>query len=126
MTVTDETDLIGELLVAAEGGDADSQYALAARYRAADGVAQSLGESLKWYRKAAEALHPLAMNDLGSMLLDGVGCDPDREEAFKWFERAAKAGNEVAAYNLAKRYLHDKRDFAQAFHWFMHSARHGH
>ncbi len=121
--MTKTENLIAKLLTAAQNGDAAAQYELATRYREGHGVPENLSDSLKWYRKAAEARHPNAMNDLGSMLLDGHGCKADPAEAFKWYELAAKAGHPVACYNLAKRYLHDEIDLPQAFHWFSEAAR---
>jgi len=114
---------IAKLLTAALNGDVASQYELATRYREGDGVPENLPDSIKWYRKAAEARHPGAMNDLGSMLLDGIGCKADPAEAFKCYEMAAKSGHPVACYNLAKRYLHDEVDLVQAFHWFSEAAK---
>jgi TPR repeat protein len=62
------------------------------------------------------------MNDLGSMLLNGLGCEVDRAEALKWYQAAAESGHPVACYNLGKRYLHDVVDLKRAFRWFSEAA----
>jgi len=124
--MTEKENLIGELLTAAQGGDAAAQHELATRLREGDGIAENLADSLHWYRKAAESHHRDAINDLGSMLFNGIGCEADPTEAFKWYEMAAKAGHPVACYNLGKRYLHDRVDLKQAFDWFREAAKHNH
>jgi uncharacterized protein len=97
---------VGKLLTAAQRGDAAAQFELAERLREGDGIRQNLDAALHWYRAAAGAGHPDAMNGLGSMLLNGMGTRADSVEAAGWYEKAAATGHVVATFNLALRYLH--------------------
>ncbi|MHA6827400.1 tetratricopeptide repeat protein [Ralstonia pseudosolanacearum] len=90
----------------AVAGDADAQFAVAEAYRQGATVVENLSESLRWYRAAAEQGHGLAQNNLGSMLLNGMGADKNPKEATIWYRKAAEQGEAVAQFNLALRYLH--------------------
>ena len=95
---------ISALTAAAEGGDADSQFALAKIYQAgSDGVAANVPQALNWYFKAASQGHVLAQLHLGLLLLDGVtrvGGKRNPKQAFAWLSKAAQAGNAAAQYRL--------------------------
>ena len=72
-----------------------------------------------WYKKAAKARHPDAMNNLGVLLKDS---DPDK--ARRWYEKAAKAGHPGAMHNLGV-LLADSHP-AQARRWYEKAAKAGH
>jgi TPR repeat protein len=46
-------------------------------------------EASHWFRRAAEAGHPIAMGYLGYLYDRGLGVEKDDEEAVKWYRRAA-------------------------------------
>jgi tetratricopeptide (TPR) repeat protein len=59
-------------------------------------------EAVRWYRKAAEAGHAAAMNNLGVMYERGRGVTQDDGEAVRWYRKAAEAGDETARENLQR------------------------
>jgi Adenylate and Guanylate cyclase catalytic domain/Sel1 repeat len=59
-----------------------------------------------WYRKAAEAGDLEADVNLGWLLKDGDGVEPDLAEAAHWLEMAAQAGDADALVGLAELYEH--------------------
>lgn len=95
-----------KLIDAAERSNADAQYELATECRVGDHLEQDYKLALKWYSRAAKAGHVEALNDLGSMLLNGLGCPKDAEAAVECYRKAAAAGHTEAMFNLALRYLH--------------------
>jgi hypothetical protein len=119
---------IAELFKSARHGDAQAQLELADRLREGNGMPVNLEDALHWYRMAAEARHPLAMNNLGSMLLNGMGCPADAKAAAIWFLAAAEAGDAVAQFNLGLRYLNgtgQEMDDKKAAEWIERSAEQG-
>ncbi|HTX76478.1 MAG TPA: tetratricopeptide repeat protein [Terracidiphilus sp.] len=68
------------------------------------GVPTDFAQTVKWYRRAADAGLAQAQNDLGSMYYRGVGVPKDRTEAAAWFRKAAEQGNVEAAKTLASMY----------------------
>jgi TPR repeat protein len=88
-----------------------------------------LNLAFRWYRRGAELGSADAQNNLGSMLLNGVGCERDPAQACDWYRRSAEQGNAEAQYNLAKRYLHGDgvhQDYSAARMWFEKAAVQGH
>jgi hypothetical protein len=63
------------------------------------GTAINEAEGIAWYRKAAEAGHSTAQNNLGNALWHGRGVEKDLVEAYKWFELAANQGQSNAQRN---------------------------
>ena len=63
-------------------------------------------ESIKWFKKAAEAGHPEALRYMGIFYFLGQGVDTDYAKAGKWFESAVKEGDLEAT-----RYLRIVRQF---------------
>lgn len=53
------------------------------------------------YKDAAESGNVLASYNLGVAYRDGVGTEPNVEQALFWFEKAAAAGDDTAAFNIA-------------------------
>jgi len=58
-----------------------------------EGVAQDLGEALKWYRLAAEQGNADALGNLASMYYSGEGVGHSHEEAGKWARLGAQRGH---------------------------------
>jgi len=95
------------LIQGTEAGDSDAHFKLAEAYRIGRQVPRDYKQAIRWYRRAGKQGHVGAQNDLGSMLLNGMGtAAPDPQEAAQWFLRAAEARNRTAQFNLALRYLH--------------------
>ena len=74
---------------AAEKGDANAQFGLAARYAWGQGVPQDYAQAVFWSRKAAEQGHADAQYNLGSMYGRGQGVPQEYVEAHKWRNLAA-------------------------------------
>ena len=53
-------------------------------------------QAIKYYRKAADAGHPLAQTNLAKLMRVGKGAMKNPEEAANFFEKAAKSGNTEA------------------------------
>jgi TPR repeat protein len=86
---------------AAEGGDPDAQFALAAAYEEGlAGETQDYAAALEWYRRAAEQGHERAQYRLGLLLADGKGSAPNPTEAARWFREAANQGHSDAQLQL--------------------------
>ena len=92
---------IAKLQVAANKGDAESQFLLGRAYYRGEGVSQNYAKALDLYRAAATQGNLKAENNLASMYSNGQGTRPDRVEAAKWYRKAAEQGAALAEYNLA-------------------------
>jgi hypothetical protein len=76
---------------AAEAGDPEACYRLGLRHRTGDahGPKDDLGAVI-WFRKAAEAGHPGAMEAMAQACLGGHGVLRDPREAARWAEAARR------------------------------------
>jgi hypothetical protein len=79
--------------MAAEQGNASAQNNLGAMYSKGQGIPQSFGEALKWYRRAADQGSAAAQSNLGFLYRDGHGVPQDYAEAMKWWRKAAEQGH---------------------------------
>ena len=84
----------------AEGGDAEAQFLLADCFHEGIGVDVDYGQALKWYRLAVKQDQINTFVNLGVLLADGTGTEPDIEEARRLFARGAKLGSMLAAVNV--------------------------
>lgn len=80
------------LETAAEQGDADAQYRLAAHYQLGLGVPEDPAMAVSWYREAAEKRLVDAQLRLGDMLANGDGVPAAPVEAQAWWSVAAASG----------------------------------
>ena len=99
--------------LAARDGLPEGCYRLGRCYLLGLGVPPSIGEALRWLRRAAEAGEMAAQTQLGALALQGVtdqgggglfdtGCrDPDYERAEHWCRLAVAAGSAEAKALLA-------------------------
>jgi len=78
---------------AAEGGDAEAQFALAACYATGKGVDRDLTKAAEWLGKAAEQGHKTAQFNLGLCYVYGDGVGKDYAKAVEWFRKAALQGD---------------------------------
>ena len=58
-------------------------------YQHGIGLEVNEDNALEWYRKAADAGHAAAQNNLGLMYLTGKGTSRSLEKAFEYFSKAA-------------------------------------
>ena len=86
------------LTVAAENGDAISQFTLGFMYLAGRGTERDLEKALKWFLPAAEQGVPEAMYNAANLLLF-KDKEKYKDEAKVWLKRSAKAGYD-AAYDM--------------------------
>ncbi len=92
------------LTIAAEGGDAMSQFLLGYMYGAGRGVERDSVKAFEWFLKAAEQGIPEAMYNVGGALLQSS--DPEKKaEGRQWMIRSADAG-----YDAAQDYDFDDED----------------
>lgn len=101
-----------------------------------NGVPRDFGEARSLFLSEAENGNPLAMYDLGRMILDGLGCEADAEEAYRWYERALHSFHtteenepwKYTEYRIGKMYaagLGTEQDYLQAADWLSMSADEG-
>jgi TPR repeat protein len=111
-----------------EQRDAYAQYRMGYRYANGDGVTKNLGESLKWYRKAAENGQVEAQYRLGFIYEQGRGVPVDYVESASWWRKAADQGHAGAQFSLGYCYGRGEgvpRNPSEAVKWFRKSADQG-
>ena len=87
---------------AAQQGDPEAQFNLAATYSKGNGVERDAAKAFHWFARAAAQGVPAAQSKLGLLYAVGDGVAIDPIEAHRWFKRAAMAGDKVAQANLAR------------------------
>jgi len=65
----------------AESGDGSAARTLGDHYRTGDIVSQDLNLAFRWYSRGAELGDREAQNNLGTLFLDGLGCERDKVQA---------------------------------------------
>jgi uncharacterized protein len=114
------------MLLAAEHGDAGTQFWLAVAYEENWFGTTDDELALKWFRKAAESGDPDAQVILGQKYADGEGVEQSYELAANWFRRAAEHFPDLGAAGHGRNQLGQlymkglgvPRDYAQAYFWF--------
>jgi TPR repeat protein len=112
----------------AEQRDAYAQYRMGYRYANGDGVTKNLGESLKWYRKAAENGQVEAQYRLGFIYEQAIGVPVDYVESARWWRKAADQGHAGAQFSLGYCYGRGEgvpRSPSEAAKWLHKSADQG-
>ena len=106
-------------------GDAQAQYYLGHLYAKGEGVAQDLGQAVRWFRAAAEQGEPYGQFALGYVYEHGLGLAPDPGAAVRWYRDAAAQGNLAARNNLGLMYEQGRgvaRDHVRAYAWYGRAA----
>ena len=85
--------------LAAEQGQARSQYNLGVMLKDGRGVPQDYKEAIKWFRLAAEQGVAKAQTNLGFMYEKGQGVLQDNATAHMWYNVGAANGNELGGTN---------------------------
>jgi TPR repeat protein len=80
-------ELVQYVLPYATAGDADAQVQMGFLYSFGLGVVSDVDEAQRWLLKAAEQDHPLAWNNLGTLLHD-----KDGERSRECYRRAVELG----------------------------------
>ena len=78
--------------IAAEAGDADSQYQVGMMYWNGQGVVVDYEQGRAWIEKAAAQDHPTAVDGLGVMYENGEGVTPSWRRARELHQRAIELG----------------------------------
>ena len=104
-----------------------SLMARAYRYYAGKGKPLDYAQALQLYRQAALLGDTEAQFIVGGMYYRGLGCEPDRREAFKWLLRAAEQGrfSPQSLTIIGTMYLHGDQvpvNYAQARRWLHQAA----
>jgi TPR repeat protein len=100
---------------AASDGDVRAQYELGRCYEKSDGVAYSLSEALKWYRRSAQGGYAPAQFILGYLHDGRHQLDYDHEQVISWYGKAAAQGYAKAQYNLGYYYGHGEDKLGRSF-----------
>jgi len=109
---------------AAEKGDPEAQFGLAATYHNTELSA----ESVDWFRKSAEQGYAPAQVALGDCYLCGRDVPKDETEAFNWFLTAAEQENTQGQIRVANAYLQGQgvpEDKTEAVKWYRKAAEQG-
>jgi len=89
---------------AAQSGDSDAQFYLAALYSAGVGRARSDAEAFRWFSRAADQGHSHAMLVLSGIYAVGRGVPQDNLNAYKW-AYIVSVGSRVEEYRNGSRQL---------------------
>lgn len=84
--------------------------------------------AFKYYRQAALRGSTFAMNEVGSMYLNGTGVEKNERLGFKWLKRAAELKNSVAQAMVARMYelgIGVEQDIHEALKWYVDAANAG-
>ena len=86
--------------IAAEAGDADSQFQVGMMYCDGDGVAVDFEQARPWIEKAAAQDYPDAVCQLGVMYAQGKGVTPSWRRARELYQKSIELGNSMAVKNM--------------------------
>ncbi len=126
---SDPATVVERLRLYAEQGEAQLQLLLGQLLINGVGALRDPHEALRWFRAAARARVPMAMNMVGRCHEYGLGTNVDYALAARWYHRAATFECDWALYNYAQMLAHGRgvpQDRAAAFIWFKLAASRGH
>src|ERR1700753_2196873 len=89
---TDPRQVLPGLSLLAHDGDPQAQLLLGQLLINGAGVSRNPDRALYWFKEAARARLPTAINMVGRCHEHGLGTAVDFEEAAKWYQRAAGFG----------------------------------
>ena len=111
---------------AAEHGNAEAQYMLAACYFKGKGAPENIEQALIWFEKSALQGYPMAQYELGCIYNVGSVIPVDKAKSARWYKMAAEQGNIIAQVELGKLYYYGMgvfRDQKEAAKWFEKAAK---
>lgn len=114
-----------DLLKAADGGDAHSQYLVGLEYFTKK---RDYEAAFIWFSRAAANGSFEAYNSLCGMYAGGVGVKANPEKAFETCTISANNGSASSQHNLAALYYYGmgvQQDYDLAFKWFSRAAESG-
>jgi TPR repeat protein len=126
---TDPRQVLPGLSLLAHDGDSQAQLLLGQLLINGVGTSRDPDRAFHWFKTAAEARLPMAINMVGRCHEYGLGTPVDLEEAARWYHRAATFDCDWAIYNYAHLLASGRgvpRDRAAAFVWFRLAASRGH
>ena len=126
---TDPHQVLPGLSLLAHDGDPQAQLLLGQLLINGAGISRNPDRAFHWFKTAAEARLPMAINMVGRCHEYGLGTPVDLEEAARWYHRAAMFDCDWAIYNYAHLLASGRgvpRDRAAAFVWFRLAASRGH
>ena len=87
-------------------------------------VDQDYGLAVEWFEKAVVQDEPVALNNYGTMLVNGNGVERDVSRGFEMIKRAAELGNHDAKVSLGVCYFEGwgtPRNLDSALKWLSES-----
>lgn len=120
---------IAQLRPLAFDGDPQAQLLLGQLLVNGVGATRDLHGALRWFKAAAQAQIPLAMNMVGRCYEYGLGTGVDYMAAARWYYRAASFDCDWAIYNYAHLLANGRgveKDQVAALAWFRLAASRGH
>ena len=114
--------------LAAEHGNAVSQFELGLMYDTGEGVTQNYQEAVCWYRLAAEQGVANAQFNLAVMYAHGYGIAQDYQEAIRLYQALAEQGEADAQTKLGLMYAKGHgvtQDIQEAIRWYRLAAAQG-
>ncbi len=109
------------LKIAADNGDADSQYGVAKMFEQGNGFPQNDREAFRYYLMAARNGDRTAQTNVGRYYFLGIGVEQNATESIYWDTQAANNGESIAMNNLASAYENGKgvaKDNGLAIEWY--------
>lgn len=97
----EKENLIDNLLIEEEKGDAASQFKLAVMYYRGREVTENKAKAIEIFKKLAEQGFAKAQYNLGYMYYKGEGESEDKEKAIGWLKKSAEQGHEMAQKYLS-------------------------
>ncbi|MDB9756888.1 M48 family metalloprotease [Pseudomonadales bacterium] len=121
-------EVISDLRLAADSGDANAQYALGLGHHHSVLVKQSDEKAAEWYKLAAAQDHTNAQFSLAVLFDEGVLVEKDSSKAVYWYRRAAELGHWLAQSSLGWSLEYGdgtEQDKIAAYNWYLSAARQG-
>lgn len=118
---------IGQVFADAEAGVASAQFDLAHAYENGGVLAVDVPEAIRWYKTAAEHLHPGAHYRLGALLHRSISLQ-DSKTAVEYFQKGAELGDVECQCALADAYRDGQgvnKDETLALHWYKKASDQG-
>lgn len=121
---------LGDLLIEASSGNGEAMFLLGQTYKWGwYGIPCDDEIAARWYHKAAEKGHPIAMNNLGVMYQYGNGVEQSISESLIYYKRAAHFGDTMAQCSIGRIYYYGENgmeiNYTEAIKWFSLSANAG-
>ena len=114
------------LLLLAEQGDQDAQYAYGMVFAMGRGVIEDAARGASWLLRAAEQGHTQAQLNLARLYAQGRGVPKDEVLAAAWFRRAAESGEPEAQFSMSLICREQGSPFfdpAQSLRWLQSAAQ---